>query len=115
MDYISTFLFTLSTVSINNFCELIDKDVNESRNARVSKKILVLENLISQEARNSRKHKAKLCYQRLPSTGRMGGRALGHSREWLVEAGSGPVISKPSATNKPNGPSRPPSTEVGVW
>ena len=37
------------------------KDVNESRNARVSKKILVLENLISRRARNSRTHKAKLC------------------------------------------------------
>jgi len=36
------------------------KDVNESRNARVSKKILVLENLISRQARNSRTHKAKL-------------------------------------------------------
>jgi len=36
------------------------KDVNESRNARVSKKILVLENLISRRARNSRTHKAKL-------------------------------------------------------
>ena len=35
------------------------KDVNESRNARVSKKILVLENLISRRARNSRTHKAK--------------------------------------------------------
>jgi len=37
------------------------KDVNESRNARVSKKILVLENLISRRVRNSRTHKAKLC------------------------------------------------------
>ena len=37
------------------------KDVNETRNARVSKKILVLENLISRRARNSRTHKAKLC------------------------------------------------------
>ena len=36
------------------------KDVNESRNARVSKEILVLENLISRRARNSRTHKAKL-------------------------------------------------------
>jgi len=36
------------------------KDVNESRNARVSKKILVLENLISRRARNSRTHKARL-------------------------------------------------------
>jgi len=40
---------------------LIDsKDVNESRNARVSKKIIVLENLISRRAKNSRTHKAKL-------------------------------------------------------
>ena len=37
-----------------------NKDVNKSRNARVSKKILVLENLISRRARNSRTHKAKL-------------------------------------------------------
>ena len=38
----------------------IGKDVNESQNVRVSKKILVLENLISRRARNSRTHKAKL-------------------------------------------------------
>ena len=37
------------------------KDVNESRNARVSKKILVRENLISRRARNSRTHMVKLC------------------------------------------------------
>ena len=37
------------------------KDVNESGNGRVSKKILVHENLISRRARNSRTHKAKLC------------------------------------------------------
>jgi len=40
--------------------EITNKDVNESRNARVSKKILVLENLISRRARNSPTHKAKL-------------------------------------------------------
>ena len=34
---------------------------HESRNVRVSKKILVLENLVSWRARNSRSHKAKLC------------------------------------------------------
>jgi len=37
------------------------------------------------------------------------------SLEWLVAAGSGPVISKRSATNKPNGRLRPLSTEVGFW
>ena len=45
--------------------------------------------------------------------GKGGGRAGTRSLEWLVAAGSGPVISKQSATNKPNGLLRPPSTEVG--
>ena len=40
---------------------VLSKDVNESRNARVSKKILVLENLISRRGRNSRTYKVKLC------------------------------------------------------
>ena len=44
-----------------------------------------------------------------------GGEPGTRSLEWLVTAGSGPVISKRSVTNKPNVRLRPPSTEVGVW
>jgi len=43
----------------------------------------------------------------------MGGGPGTRSLEWLVVAGSGTVISKPSATNKFNGRLRPPSTELG--
>ena len=57
--YYSTGFNSSVTVALHTDT-LLNKDVNESRNARVSKKILVLENLISRRARNSRTHKAKL-------------------------------------------------------
>ena len=41
------------------------KDVNESQNARVSKKVFVLENLTARWARNSRKQNVKLCLSKL--------------------------------------------------
>jgi len=54
-------VYQVNTASFTTSCLVWPKDVNESRNVRVSKKILVLENLVSWRARNSRSHKAKLC------------------------------------------------------
>jgi len=56
-------LSTLVMSLVRSASTVLHKDVNEneSRNAWVLTKILVLENLISRRPRNSRTHKANLC------------------------------------------------------